>query len=227
MYEALINEGFSVSSPSIVNAVNAIERKKREAYIHQEYMPGDVLEFDFGLVKLQLGDGTIRELQLVVFTAAYSNFRWTRLFPKQNRCFLEAHASFFKEINGTLRPVVYDNTKIPIAKFVGHTDKEPTKALLKLSLYYKFEFRFCNTYRGNEKGHVERSVEYVRRKAFAEKIIFTSLNEANAHLTEVLNKINSKVLSNRNKTPLQLLDEERENLLPDMPLYETADISDL
>ena len=228
MYETLIEEGYNVSYPSVVNAVNSIERKKREAYIRQEYAPGDTVEFDFGVVKLKIPDGNIKEFQLAVFTAAYSNYRWARLFPKQNTgCFLEAHASFFKHMKGNHRTVVYDNTRVAVAKFVGHTEKEATDALLKLSLYYKFRFRFCNAYSGNEKGHVERSVEFIRRKAFSGECTFTSLNEANAYLDEVLNKLNSRTLSNSNKSPLQLLDEEREYLFPDMPLYETATISDL
>lgn len=228
MYEALIEDGYNISYSSVVNAVNSIERKKREAYIRQEYAPGDIVEFDFGVVKLTMNDGTIKEFQLAVFTAAYSNYRWARLFPKQNTaCFLEAHASFFKYIKGNHRTVVYDNTRVAVARFVGHTEKEPTEALLKLSLYYKFRFRFCNAYSGNEKGHVERSVEFIRRKAFSGERAFTSLNEANAYLDEMLNKLNSRNLSNSNKSPFQLLDEEREYLLPNMPLYETAAISDL
>lgn len=228
MYETLIEEGYEISYSTVTKAVNNIERKKREAYIRQEYAPGDIVEFDFGVVKLKMNDGSIKTFQLAVFTAAYSNYRWARLFPKQNTgCFLEAHASFFKHLAGNHRTVVYDNTRVAVAKFVGHTEKEPTEALLKLSIYYKFRFRFCNAYRGNEKGHVERSVEFIRRKAFSRECTFTSLNEANAYLDEVLNKLNSRTLSNSNKSPFELLDEEREYLLPDMPLYETATISDL
>ena len=59
--------------------------------------------------------------------------------------------------------------RLVIKKFVGRNEKEPTEALLKLSLYYRFNFRFCNVRSGNEKGHVERSVEVIRRKAFSKK----------------------------------------------------------
>lgn len=228
MYEVLVEEGYDISYPSVVNAINSIERRKREAYIRQEYAPGDIVEFDFGTVKLKMNDGSIKEFQLAVFTAAYSNYRWAKLFPKQNTgCFLEAHALFFKQIKGNYRTVVYDNTRVAVAKFAGHTEKEPTEALLKLSIYYKFIFRFCNTYSGNEKGHVERSVEYIRRRTFSRDRVFSSLNEANAYLDEMLTKLNSRPLSNSSKSPFELLSEEREYLLPDMPLYETATISDL
>ncbi|MCM8711715.1 hypothetical protein M2651_11880 [Clostridium sp. SYSU_GA19001] len=112
MYEALIEEGYDISYPSVVNTINSIERKKREAYIKQEYAPGDIVEFDFGTVKLKMNDGGIKEFQLAVFTAAYSNYRWARLFPKQNTsCFLEAHALFLRklwEITGLLFMIIQE-----------------------------------------------------------------------------------------------------------------------
>lgn len=227
MYEALLEEGFNISYASVVKAVNSIERKRKEAYIRQEYTPGDVVEFDFGVVKLETEDGILREYQLAVFTSAYGNYRWARLFPKQDTfCFLEAHALFFNHIKGAYKTVVYDNTKVAVRRFVGDKEKEATEALLKLSLYYKFNFRFCNVYRGNEKGHVERSVEYIRRKAFSRNIIFNSLDEANRHLEEILESINLKKIYNSNKSAKELLDEEKEFLLPEMPIYETAKIQD-
>lgn len=135
MYESLLEEGFSVSYPSVVNAVNAIERKKREAYIRQEYALGDVVEFDFGVVKLNMSDETIKEFQLAVFTSAYGNYRWARLFPKQNTaCFLEAHAALFKHLKGNHRTVVYDNTKVAVAKCRLSTTFGSLAILVKL--YY-------------------------------------------------------------------------------------------
>ncbi len=70
MYEILLEEGYSVSYPSVVNAVNNIERKKREAYIRQEYAPGDIVEFDFGVVKLKMNNGNIKDFQLGVVVAS-------------------------------------------------------------------------------------------------------------------------------------------------------------
>jgi hypothetical protein len=229
IHEALINEGFNISYPSVAQAISKIERTEKEAYIRQEYNLGDVVEFDWGTVKIYTEGDVLREYQMAVFTSAYGNFRWARLFPKQDTyCFLEAHALFFESIKGVYKTVVYDNTRVAIKKFIGRYEKEPTEALLKLSLYYKFDFRFCNIYSGNEKGHVERSVEFVRRKAFANKDHFSSMNEANDYLQEVCTNLNSlPQSSHNNKTALQMLEEEREYLLPQMPLYETARVEDL
>ncbi len=94
---------------------------------------------------------------------------------QNTNCFLESHALFFEKIQGVYRTMVYDNMKVGVKKFIGRTEKEPTDELLKLSLYYGFNFRFCNAYSGNEKGHVERSVDYIRHKAFCDKDIVLNL----------------------------------------------------
>ncbi len=75
--------------------------------------------------------------------------------------------------------------RVAVSKFVGLHEKEPTKALLELRGYYGFSHRFCNTYRANEKGHVERSVEYVRRKAFALRDSFENIQDAQAWLMDI------------------------------------------
>ncbi len=53
-----------------------------------------------------------------------------------------------------------------------------------MSLYYGFKYRFCNVASGNEKGHVERGIEFVRRKAFSIKTEFNTVEDANTWLQE-------------------------------------------
>ncbi|WP_427339587.1 hypothetical protein [Caloranaerobacter sp. DY30410] len=51
-----------------------------------------------------------------------------------------------------------------------------------------FRHRFCNARSGNEKGYVERGVEYIRRKVFSREEAFGSIEEANKYLQERLIK---------------------------------------
>lgn len=148
---------------------------------------------------------------MAVFTSAYSNFRMAYLFTKQKtECFQEAHALFFQEVNGVFHTMVYDNMRVAVKKFIGNK-KEPTEALVKLSLYYGFHYRFCNPASGNEKGHVERSVEVVRRKAFAYQDTFKTLQEANKYLHEICLQLNQKPRkSHQQMTPNELLYTEQE-----------------
>ncbi|MEG6616392.1 IS21 family transposase [Peptococcaceae bacterium 1198_IL3148] len=227
IYEALMADGYDISYPTVCNTIRKLTNKGGEAYIKAEYELGDICEFDWGEVKLDLGAG-FKTYQMAVFTGAKGNFRYSRLFTKQDTaCFNEAHALFFDGINGVYRTMVYDNMKVVIKKFVGSNEKEPTDNLLKLSMYYGFKFRFCNIRAGNEKGHVERSVEYVRRKAFAFRDSFESLEEANNYLEEVCFKLNNKPQKlNNNQTAFEILRQEKEWLLPKMPMYDAARAAD-
>ena len=102
-----------------INLVNNIEQKVQEAYIKQEYIPGDVVEFDWGIVKIYPEGSVLMEYQMSIFTAAYSKFRLAKLFPKQNtQCFLKSHSDFFEYTNGSFAKVVYDNMRLVIKKFV-------------------------------------------------------------------------------------------------------------
>lgn len=223
IFEALENEGYDISYPTVCNTIRELIKEGAEAYIKAEYSLGDVCEFDWGEVKIFIS-GELKTLQMAAFTGARGNYRYARLFTKQDTpCFLESHALFCEHINGAYRTFVYDNMKVAVKKFVGLTEKEPTESLLKLSIYYGFRFRFCNTRAGNEKGHVERSVEYIRRKSFAFKDSFNTIEEANEYLMEICHKLNSKPQRlNNNQTALEIFALEKEHLLPKLPMFDAA-----
>jgi hypothetical protein len=118
--------------------------------------------------------------------------------------------------------------KVAVKKFVGPTEKEPTQGLLSLSMYYQFRFRFCNVRRGNEKGHVERSVEYVRRKAFCRRDEFAHLDEANAHLQTVCTHLNTLPQAEADGQSAQaILERERVCLLPVDARFECGELREL
>ena len=182
IYEALQSEGFQIGYTTVCNYISSKSNQVKEAYIRQRYLPGAVCEFDWGEVKLQI-NGRQRTYYLAVFTSAYSNYRYAELFERQDSIsFQQAHVNFFRHLGGVYHQMVYDNMRVAVRRFVGPTEKEPTEALLQLATYYTFSYRFCNAGRGNEKGHVERSVEYLRRKAFSRQDTFSTLQEANQWL---------------------------------------------
>lgn len=224
IFELLQDLGFDIGYTSICNLINFLESKSHEAFIKQKYNLGEVCEFDWGEVKINTPDG-LKTYQLAIFTTALGNFRYARLFKSQDTSsFQQAHALFINKVNGVYKLFVYDNMKVVVKKFVGLTEKEPTDGLLKLSMYYNFSFRFCNVRKGNEKGHVERSVEYVRRKAFAKRDRFDDLSDANQYLEEVCNKLNLKPQKeNNNKTASEILSEEHAYLYPNKPFFECCE----
>jgi len=168
IHEALVSVGHQISYNSVCRYVRAHDAKNKEVFIRQHYAPGQAVEFDWGEVKVFIG-GKRKTKMLAVFTSSHSNHRWAMLYNRQDMSsFLHSHAMYFADVGGVHQEVVYDNMRTAVRKFsLSNKDKEPTESLLKMSCYYKFDYRFCNAGKGNEKGHVERSVEYVRRKAFA------------------------------------------------------------
>ncbi|MCP4055585.1 MAG: IS21 family transposase [Mesoflavibacter sp.] len=205
IHEYLLSKGYDIGYTTICNYTREKESLGKESFIKQIYKPGEVCEFDWGDVKLLI-DGKLQTFNMAVFTSAYNNYRWAKLFYRQDTlAFSQSHIDFFSHLEGVHKEFVYDNMRVAIARFVGRTEKKPTEALLELSNYYKFGFRFCNIRKGNEKGHVEKSVEYIRRKSFCIKDKFSDITEANKHLQESCNKLNNtaqKLLKNRTANEL-------------------------
>ena len=213
IYEYLSEKGYEIGYTTVCNYIREKEKKGREGFIKQVYSPGITTEFDWGDVKLYIA-GKLQTLNLAVFTSAYSNHRWAKLFYRQDTlAFSQSHIDYFGNLQGVHKELVYDNMRVAVRKFTGYNKKEPTEALLELSNYYKFDFRFCNVRKGNEKGHVERSVEYVRRKSFSGEVHFLNLDDANNHLLKVLKKINNKGQQlSGNKTANELFETEKSHL---------------
>jgi len=108
--------------------------------------------------------------------------------------------------------MVYDNMRVAISKFAGCTEKVPSAGLLELSRWYWYQWRFCNATKGNEKGHVERSVEFVRRKTFAFKDDFDNLQQAQHYLQSRLVKLNERTGGGQLHSPAAGLGLERKGL---------------
>jgi transposase len=223
--EHLQEMGYDIGYTSVCNHINKKLDKRKEAYIRQVYEPGDVCEFDWGEVKLEIG-GKMQTLYMAVFTPAMSNYRYAVLFHRQDTAaFLQAHVLFFEHVGGVFHTMVYDNMRVAIRRFVGPSEKEPTEALLKLSVYYQFHFRFCNVARGNEKGHVERSVEFVRRKAFSNKDRFPTLEAGNAQLGGTCNRLNTRFSrDNQGKRAIDLLEVEKRQMASVPPSFDCSQL---
>ena len=192
IFEIVQSEGFDIGKTTIVNQVREKRNNKKEAYIRQSYDLGYRVEFDFGEVKLWINN-EVRKYTLAIFSAPASTFRWARLYESANqKVLIDAHNQFFEEIGGTYETVVYDNMRNVVKRFIGKHDKELNDEFLKLALFYGYTPIVTNPYSGNEKGSVEKSVNMIRNKAFTKQYRFSSLSEAEKHLTVIMDQLNEK-----------------------------------
>ena len=212
IHEHLLENNIQVGYTTVCNYVRS-QKTLGEAYIKQNYDYGQTIEFDWGEVKLRI-NGEQKRFQMALMTTAKGSCHFARLYPHQKmEAFLDSHINGLAYFGGVPNEIVYDNMKVAVKRFVGRFEKEATEDLMKLSMYYGFDYRFCNARRGNEKGHVERGIEFIRRKAFAKQDTFSSLEEANQHLFEKVQKLNDK--KRRwldDKSPYEVL-EKKGNIL--------------
>ncbi|MFI3173546.1 MAG: IS21 family transposase [Eubacteriales bacterium] len=191
IYELVVEAGFEISRSTVAAQVKERRKKCKECFIRQDYDFGDRLEYDFGEVKLIL-NGELGTYYLAVLSSPASNFRWAYLYKNQKQeVFMDSHVQFFKMIGGVHKEVVYDNMRNVVTKFIGRHEKELNANLLKLSMYYEFIINVTNCFSGNEKGHVEGSVKYIRNKVFAKHYQFKDFEEASIFLQAELVKLNA------------------------------------
>jgi hypothetical protein len=212
IHELILTAGHAIGYTVVCDYIRTKVISSQEAFIRQGYTEGSCCEFDWAEVKIKL-DGHCRRYYLAVFTSAFSNYRYALLFQYQDTlAFKEAHICFFEHTGGVYQQMIYDNMRLAIARFVGKTEKIPTESLLQLSRWYRYQWRFCNIARGNEKGHVERSVEYIRRKVFGFKDSFTNLAEAQAYLLHRVAELNERAATGQQSSAAAKLELERKAL---------------
>ncbi len=82
------------------------------------------------------------------------------------------------------RFILYDNTRLAVAKTLGDGRMKRTRVFSELVSHYLFEDRFGRPGKGNDKGKVERLVGYARRNFLVPIPRYRSFDELNAHLKE-------------------------------------------
>lgn len=197
MWRRLRDEGVDIAYSTVCQYVRALEAMPEPAkmpkgvFIRQSYEPGERCEFDWGTFYLWI-DSVKTKLHMAVFTLNHSNMRIAYLFSREDTlALMEAHRNCFRLLGGTPKIMAYDNMRTVVKKFLGR-EREHTDALRRMEVHYCFTPHFCNPRSGWEKGKVERSVENVRRRAFSYDTHFKTLEEAQAHLLRICDRLNAE-----------------------------------
>ena len=215
IYEWLISNQIDISYRSVCAYIAKQTQRSKEAFIRQAYEPGQVAEFDWGDVTLYIDElGADRRFKIGVFNLKYSDKRFAYLYSHENtEAFLDIHTRFFEEIQGVPTEVVYDNARVQVAYLAGR-ERQPTEAVKKLTNYYGYAARYTNPYSGHEKGHVERSVELIRRKAYSKCHRFKTIADAVTALLDATTRENQKVKQQTNQSADAVFAQEQKHLLP-------------
>ena len=141
-----------------------------------------------------------------------------RLLPETTEAFLDGHVSAFGFLGGVPQSILYDNTRLAVARILGDGRRKRTRAFTELQSHYLFEDRFGRPGKGNDKGKVEGMVGYVRRNFLVPVPSFESFDALNDYLKRrCLERMDAK-LRGHTETIGQRMERDLDALLPLPPV---------
>jgi hypothetical protein len=106
-------------------------------------------------------------------------------YPAEStEAFCDGHNVGFEFFGGVPRSILYDNTKLAVARILGDGTRRRTKVFSELQSHCLFADRFGRPGKGNDKGKVEGLVVYARRNFLVPIPRVTNFAELNARLLE-------------------------------------------
>ena len=190
------------------------------AYLRLQTLPGEQGQVDWGhFGTLQIGQVS-RKLSCFVMVLGHSRAMYARFFLDQSTSsFLLGHVLAFEALGGAPRQLLYDNLKAAVLERDGDLIRYNPQ-LLELCAHYHFQPRACAPRRGNEKGKVERSIQYIRHSFFDGRTLST-LEALNAQMAQWINELAHAraVPGDETRRSVQTVwESEREHLLP-LPMH--------
>lgn len=189
LFEMVRVRGYLGGYKPVMRYVRSVRPAARaEAFLKLATLPGEQAQVDWGhFGKIQVGAAT-RSLSCFVLVLAWSRAMFARFTLDQTlETFLRGHALAFERLGGVPRRILYDNLKSVVVERVGeHIRFHPQ--ILECAGHYHFAPVPCAPYRGNEKGKVERTIQYLRHGFFAARR-FASVEDLNRQLADWIERI--------------------------------------
>ena len=163
--------------------------------------------------------GVERQAHCFVLDPPHSDGCFVKAYPAEStEAFLDGHVAAFAYLGGVPQSILYDVTKLAVAKILGDGRRQLTRAFTELQSHYLFEDRFGRPGKGNDKGKVEGLAGYVRRNFLVPMPSFESFDALNAYLERrCLEGMDAK-LRGHTETIGQRMERDLDALLPLPPV---------
>ena len=182
IFERLRDEhGFSGGITIVRDYVRARRRRAREMFVPLSHEPGHA-QVDFGEA-IAIIAGVERKIHFFAMDLAHSDACFVKAYPAETtEAFCDGHVSAFAFFGGVPLSILYDNTRIAVARILGDGRRQRTRVFSELISHYLFDDRFGRPGKGNDKGKVEGLVGYARRNFMVPLPRFASFEAFNAWL---------------------------------------------
>ena len=220
LHEMLRQRGYPGSAVQVRRLVRRL-RPQATTHVYRRVvtLAGEQAQVDWGTFgKVRIGHG-VRAVSGFVMVLGYSRALFALFTLDQTlESFLRGHVAAFEALGGSARTLVYDNLRSAVLDRRG-TAIQFHPRLLELAGHYHFAPRPCTPARGNEKGKVERQIQYLRHAFFAARP-FRDLDDLNAQFRRWRDDIahQRRHPEQRDRPVAAVLAEEQPRLLP-LPVH--------
>ncbi len=188
VFERLRDEhGYAGGITVVKDYIFAAKQRQREMFVPLAHPPGHA-QADFGEALAFIG-GVERKIHFLVMEMPHSDACFLKAYPAETtEAFCDAHVAAFDFFGGVPVSILYDNTRIAVARILGDGKRKRTRVFSELVSHYLFEDRFGRPGKGNDKGKVEGMVGYTRRNFMVPKPRFANFDDLNDYLAQQCRK---------------------------------------
>jgi hypothetical protein len=204
-----VNIGYTI----VKDYVHTAKLRSREMFVPLRHAPGEA-QADFGEAWVVMA-GVKLKAHFLAVDLPHSDDCFVIAFPAETtEAFLEGHVRAFDYFGAVPTRILYDNTKIAVARILGGEERVKTRAFSELQSHYLFADKFGRPAKGNDKGKVEGLVGYARRNFMVPIPHFNSWDELNAHLEAECRKRRQRRLRGHSETIGERFERDRAAMLP-------------
>jgi transposase len=214
IFERLKEEhGFTGGYTIVKDYVRSAELHSREMFIPLTHAPGEA-QADFGEALVMIA-GVELKAHYLAMDLPHSDDCFVVAFPAETtEAFLEGHVRAFAYFGGVPTRILYDNSKIAVARILGGEQRQRTRAFSELQSYYLFADKFGRPAKGNDKGKVEGLVGYARRNFMVPIPRVSSWEELNTCLEAECRKRRERRLRGHTETIGERFERDHRAMLP-------------
>jgi transposase len=213
IFERLRDEhGYDGGITIVRGYVHEQRQRQREMFVPLRHDPGHA-QVDFGEA-LAVIAGEERKIHFFAMDLPHSDACVVQAYPAETtEAFCEGHNVSFEFFGGVPRSILYDNSKLAVARILGDGTRQRTRVFSELQSHYLFADRFGRPGKGNDKGKVEGLVGYARRNFMVPLPRAATFAELNAQLLECCRRRFNDRLRGHDDTIGERLLRDREALL--------------
>ena len=142
--------GYAGSLTTVTYYVREQKRRTKEVFVPLSHRPGHA-QVDFGETFGVIG-GVECKIHFYVMSLPHSDAVFVKGYPAETtEAFCDGHVSAFAFFGGIPQSILYDNTKIAVARILGDRTRVRTRRFTELQSHDLFDDKFGRPARGNER----------------------------------------------------------------------------